>query len=292
MQGKIVKGIAGFYYVNTKEDKLYECKAKGVFRNKSQKPLVGDNVCIDIIDEEELKGNITKLLPRKNELIRPTVANVDLALVVFAISNPKPNLNLLDKFLVMMEYMDVKTIICFNKVDETTKSDIEDYKKIYEPAGYKVLFTSTYNGEGIDELKSIIKGKTIVFAGPSGVGKSSILNSIMDDELMDTGEISKKIGRGKHTTRHSEIFRLGHDTYIFDTPGFSTIFVPQIDENNLRFYYPEFAPYENQCKYNGCVHVNEPGCALKEAIESGEVSKVRYENYKEIFEELKNNKKY
>lgn len=292
MQGKIIKGIAGFYYVNTENDILFECKAKGVFRNRDEKPLVGDNVEFEIVDEENLKGNITKLLPRRNEIIRPAVANVDMALVVFAISNPKPNLNLLDRFLVMMEYMDVKTMICFNKVDETTQDDIEEYKKIYEPAGFGVLFTSTLNGEGIDDLKKLIYGKTIVFAGPSGVGKSSILNSIMDEKLMDTGEISRKIGRGKHTTRHSEIFRLGHSTYIFDTPGFSTIFVPQIDESNLRFYYPEFTRFENKCKFNGCVHINEPGCALKEAVSSGEVSEVRYENYKSIFDELKNNKKY
>ena len=292
MQGKIIKGIAGFYYVNTENDILFECKAKGVFRNRDEKPLVGDNVEFEIVDEENLKGNITKLLPRRNEIIRPAVANVDMALVVFAISNPKPNLNLLDRFLVMMEYMDVKTMICFNKVDETTQDDIEEYKKIYEPAGFGVLFTSTLNGEGIDDLKKLIYGKTIVFAGPSGVGKSSILNCIMDEKLMDTGEISRKIGRGKHTTRHSEIFRLGHSTYIFDTPGFSTIFVPQIDESNLRFYYPEFTRFENKCKFNGCVHINEPGCALKEAVSSGEVSEVRYENYKSIFDELKNNKKY
>ena len=208
MKGRIVKGIAGFYYVNTENDILFECKAKGVFRNRDEKPLVGDNVEFEIVDEENLKGNITKLLPRRNEIIRPAVANVDMALVVFAISNPKPNLNLLDRFLVMMEYMDVKTMICFNKVDETTQDDIEEYKKIYEPAGFGVLFTSTLNGEGIDDLKKLIYGKTIVFAGPSGVGKSSILNCIMDEKLMDTGEISRKIGRGKHTTRHSEIFRL------------------------------------------------------------------------------------
>jgi len=291
MQGKIVKGIAGFYYVNT-SDNTYECKAKGAFRNKSQKPLVGDDVEFDITDSNNLKGNITKLLKRKNHLIRPEVANVDLALVVIALSNPEPNLNLLDRFLVMMEYNEVKTYICFNKTDESHDEKMELFRDIYEKAGYKVFFTSTYDGNGIDDLKKEIKGKTIVFAGPSGVGKSSLLNAITDKQLMDTGSISEKIGRGKHTTRHSEIFAITHDTYIFDTPGFSTVFVPEIDENNLRFFYPEFYKYENKCKYNGCVHINEPSCALKEAIEEGNVSRERYESYKLIFEELKNKVKY
>ena len=291
MQGKIVKGIAGFYYVNT-SDNTYECKAKGAFRNKSQKPLVGDDVEFDITDSNNLKGNITKLLKRKNHLIRPEVANVDLALVVIALSNPEPNLNLLDRFLVMMEYNEVKTYICFNKTDESHDEKMELFKDIYEKAGYKVFFTSTYDGNGIDDLKKEIKGKTIVFAGPSGVGKSSLLNAITDKQLMDTGSISEKIGRGKHTTRHSEIFAIAHDTYIFDTPGFSSVFVPEIDENNLRFFYPEFYKYENKCKYNGCVHINEPSCALKEAIEEGNVSRERYESYKLIFEELKNKVKY
>ena len=288
MQGKIIKGIAGFYYVNTADDELYECKAKGGFRNKGQKPLVGDNVIFDIVDEDELKGNIISILKRKNKLIRPEVANVDRALIVIALSNPQPNFNLIDRFLIMMEHNDIVTDICFNKDDEVEDEQRDKILDVYKDFGGRLFVTSTYSEKGIDELKEAIKGNTTVFAGPSGVGKSSILNAITKEKLMDTGSISEKIGRGKHTTRHSEIFRLGDGTYIFDTPGFSSIYLPDIKSEDLRFYYPEFIAYENCCKSNGCVHISEPGCALRAALNEGSISKIRYENYKMIFEELKN----
>ena len=209
MQGKIVKGISGFYYVHVVGTGIYECKAKGVFRNRKVKPLVGDNVEIVVLDEEKHLGNVEEILPRKNELIRPAVSNIDMALVIFAAAKPNPNFNLLDRFLCMMEYQKVPVTICFNKCDLVSEEEKENLQKIYAPAGYDILFTSVKTGENIDRLKALLAEKTTTVAGPSGVGKSSLINELQTDVRMQTGAISDKIGRGKHTTRHSEIFPLG-----------------------------------------------------------------------------------
>ena len=203
MQGKIVKGIAGFYYVHVVEFGIYECKAKGIFRKEKQKPLVGDDVEIDIINEEEKTGNIVDILPRKNELIRPAVANVNQALVVFAITKPKPHFNLLDRFLVMMESKELPVVLCFNKQDIAEETEIEELRSIYEGCGYPVIFTSAREEENIDRVLEVLKGKTTAVAGPSGVGKSSLINRLQSGIQMETGAISSKIDRGKHTTRHS-----------------------------------------------------------------------------------------
>ena len=205
MQGKIVKGISGFYYVHVVGTGIYECKAKGVFRNRKVKPLVGDNVEIVVLDEEKHLGNVEEILPRKNELIRPAVSNIDMALVIFAAAKPDPNFNLLDRFLCMMEYQKVPVTICFNKCDLVSEEEKENLQKIYAPAGYDILFTSVKTGENIDRLKALLAEKTTTVAGPSGVGKSSLVNELQTDVRMQTGAISDKIGRGKHTTRHSEI---------------------------------------------------------------------------------------
>ena len=218
MQGKIIKGIAGFYYVQT-EDKLYECKAKGIFRNKKMKPLVGDNVEIDILDETEQEGNIIKIYERHNELIRPAVSNVDQALIIFAAKNPKPNYNLLDRFLMMMEKQDVPVIVCFNKVDLAKEKELKLLEKVYENCGHIVRFISVKEEEGIDEIRELIHGKTTVLAGPSGVGKSSLMNLLQPEAQMETGEVSEKIKRGRHTTRHSELIRIEKDTYVLTPQG-------------------------------------------------------------------------
>lgn len=292
MQGKIIKGIAGFYYVHVANCGVYECKAKGVFRNKKIKPLVGDNVDIDIIDENEHTGNINNILTRTNELIRPAVANIDQALVVFASLSPEPNFNLLSRFLVMMDYNHVETVICFNKTDQVDKERLDEMVHEFEKSGCKIITTSTLTGEGLKELKEIVNGKTTAFAGPSGVGKSSILNGIFPDAESKTGEISEKINRGKHTTRHTEIFNLTENTYVMDTPGFTSLDYAVIEDKDLRFYFNEFTEYEGRCRFNGCVHINEPDCAVKEAIANGEISKLRYEIYKDMYNELKNKRKY
>ncbi|MEE1028517.1 MAG: ribosome small subunit-dependent GTPase A [Agathobacter sp.] len=292
MQGKIVKGISGFYYVYVAGTGIYECKAKGAFRKQKIKPLVGDNVEIAVIDEQEKKGNVENIFPRKNQLIRPAVANIDMALVIFAAAKPDPNFNLLDRFLCMMEYQNIPVTICFNKKDLVSQETIEQLKSIYEPAGYHVLFTSTKSGEGIEEVKSLLAGKTATVAGPSGVGKSSIINMLQDEVVMETGVISTKIERGKHTTRHSEIIPVMKDSFIMDTPGFSSMDVPGFEKEELWTCYPEFREYEPYCRFQGCSHINEPDCGVKSALEEGKISNVRYENYKLLYEELKNIRKF
>ena len=290
MQGKIIKGIAGFYYVQTK-DGIYECKAKGSFRNRKLKPFVGDNVEITVLDKENKKGNMEEILERKNFLIRPAVANVDQTLVIFAAAKPDPNLNLLDRFLIMMEQKDVPVILVFNKTDVAESAKLEEYAGIYENCGYQVLRVSALQEEGISEIKEILKGKTSTVAGPSGVGKSSIINLLQSDIHMETGNISEKIERGKHTTRHSELISIAENTYIFDTPGFSSLYVTDMEKEELKNYFPEFEQYEDECKFLGCVHVNEPVCGVKEALKDGKISQSRYENYKLLYEELKENEK-
>ena len=292
MQGKIVKGISGFYYVHVVGTGIYECKAKGAFRNQKIKPLVGDNVEIAVIDEEKKKGNVEEILPRKNELIRPAVSNIDMALVIFASAKPDPNFNLLDRFLCMMEYQHVPVTICFNKCDLVTEDEKKALEDIYKPAGYEIIFTSAKQGVNLDELKALLKGKTTTVAGPSGVGKSSLINELQNSVYMETGNISEKIERGKHTTRHSEIIPLGNDAYIMDTPGFSSMDMPGFEKEDLWTCYPEFLPHEPYCKFQGCSHISEPNCGVKDALAEGKISTVRYENYKLLYEEMKQIKKY
>ena len=292
MQGKIVKGISGFYYVHVVETGIYECKAKGVFRNRKVKPLVGDNVEIVVLDEEKHLGNVEEILPRKNELIRPAVSNIDMALVIFAAAKPDPNFNLLDRFLCMMEYQKVPVTICFNKCDLVSEEEKENLQKIYAPAGYDILFTSVKTGENIDRLKALLAEKTTTVAGPSGVGKSSLINELQTDVRMQTGAISDKIGRGKHTTRHSEIISIGQETYIMDTPGFSSMDLPGFEKEDLWTCYPEFVPYEPECRFIGCSHIGEPDCGVKNALAEGKISRVRYDNYVMLYDEMKNIRKY
>lgn len=292
MQGKILKGIAGFYYVHTDTNHIYECKAKGIFRNQKIKPLVGDNVDIDIVDDQHYIGNVNEILERKNELIRPAVSNVDQALVIFAAARPVPNLNLLDRFLIMMTKQEVDTIICFNKIDLVSEEERTKFYEIYKNCGSQIIFTSTVTGEGIEELNALLEHKTTVLAGPSGVGKSSIINLIQPDANMETGCISMKIDRGKHTTRHSELFHVKNKTYVMDTPGFSSLYVPELEKEELRYCYLEFEELEGRCRFLGCVHINEPDCAVKDAVSQGLISTSRYENYAIIYNELKEKKKY
>lgn len=292
MTGKIIKGIGGFYYVHVVHSGIFKCSAKGIFRYKNIKPLVGDNVEIELINENELTGNIINVYKRTNELIRPAVANIDQALVVFAVKSPMPNLNLLDRFLVMMESQNVETIICFNKVDLVREEELVRLKDIYVNAGYQVIFTSAREDFGVDTIESVLKGKTTSLAGPSGVGKSSMINALTKDETAKTGDISYKIERGKHTTRHTEILNIGEDTYIMDTPGFSSVYVCECEKEKLKQFFPEIYDYEGECKFNGCVHINEPSCAVKAAVTNGKISTDRYENYKMMYEEIKNRKKY
>ncbi|MEE0883659.1 MAG: ribosome small subunit-dependent GTPase A [Faecalimonas sp.] len=292
MQGKIIKGIAGFYYVHVVESGLYECKAKGIFRKEKMKPLVGDIVEIDILDETEKKGNITEITERKNELIRPAVANIDQALVVFAVTKPKPHFNLLDRFLIMMESKDIPVVLCFNKKDIATEPEIQELKDIYENCGYRIVFTSALEEENTEELKDLLHGKTTAIAGPSGVGKSSLINIFQPNANMETGSISEKIERGKHTTRHSELIWIEDNTYIMDTPGFSSLYTNDFEKEELKYYFTEFSEYEGQCRFLGCDHIHEPGCAVKQALDEGKIHPVRYMNYLEMYNELKEKRRY
>ncbi len=294
MRGRILKGIAGFYYVETLDLKVYECKAKGIFRKSGIKPIVGDNVEIEIIDEDNRQGNLTDILPRKNCLYRPPVANVDQAVILFAIVKPDPNYNLLDRFLIMMRQQNLPVIICFNKQDIATEKEQKELHDAYEKCGYKVLFVSVKEERGLDELKALLKGKTSTLAGPSGVGKSSLLNKLVPDADMQIGELSRKIDRGKNTTRHSELFYVkelsegGEDTFIIDTPGFTSLELRDVTADELMGYYPEFEQFEPSCRFGGCSHIAEPDCGVKAALEAGELSNVRYDNYRIIYKDLKN----
>lgn len=292
MQGKITKGIAGFYYVHTEGNRLYECKAKGSFRKEKIKPLVGDDVEIEILDEEKKIGNIRKILPRTNELIRPAVSNINQALVIFAAAKPEPNFNLLDRFLISMAREGVETVICFNKMDTISETDKEDLAKIYENSGCRVIFASVQEENGIDTIKEILRGKTTVLAGPSGVGKSSLINRLKPEAKMETGSISRKIERGRHTTRHSELFYLEEHTYIMDTPGFSSLYLGEMEKEELKEYFKEFAPFEEECRFGGCSHIGERDCSVKEALKDGKISQIRYDNYVLLYQELKDRKKY
>lgn len=292
MQGKIIKGIAGFYYVYVEGRGTYECKAKGIFRKDHVKPLVGDDVIVDVLDEEGMLGNIREILPRRSALIRPAVANVDQALIIFAIVKPNPNFNLLDRFLIRMERQNLPTIICFNKQDIASVQEKEALRRSYENCGYKVLFVSALENEGIEDIRNLLTGKTTTVAGPSGVGKSTLINKLAPTANMETGDISVKIERGKHTTRHSQIIALGEETYIVDTPGFTFLEISEITKEELGQYYPEFVQYEPYCKFSGCAHINEPSCGVKDAVAEGRISKVRYENYKVLYQELKDLKRY
>lgn len=292
MQGKIIKGIGGFYYVHVQGAGVYECRAKGIFRRDKKKPLVGDDVEISLLDEEKKTGNVDVLLPRKNALIRPAAANVDQALVVFAAASPRPNLNLLDRFLISMQQQEVPVLVCFNKTDLVEPGELERLREIYTSCGCRVLFASVAEQTGLEAVKRLLAGKTTVVAGPSGVGKSSLTNYLQPEAAMEVGAVSEKIDRGRHTTRHTELIWIGKDTYFLDTPGFSSLYLQNILREELKGYFPEFFPYEERCRFQGCMHLSEPDCGVKEALAEGKIHPSRYESYKLFEEELRNQRRY
>lgn len=291
MQGKIIKGVGGSYIVRC-DGRDYTCHAKGILRYRNQKPLIGDMVIIEPLKEEPGMANILEILPRANALIRPAVANVDQAIIEFAAKDPVPNANLLDRFLIRMEEQEVPVKICINKIDLVRKEELSAFADIYRDIGYQVFPVSAVTGEGLEDLKHVLRGKTTVWAGPSGVGKSSLINMLTPESIMETGIISEKIRRGKHTTRHVQLLDCGDNTYVCDTPGFSSIDLPDIKPEKLQFYFGEFGPFISSCRFKGCVHIGERECGVKDAVREGFIHRERYENYRLFYMDLKNRKKY
>lgn len=291
MQGRIIKGIAGFYYVYA-QGRLYECKAKGIFRKDGVKPMVGDEVEMEVLDEAELEGNVTALLPRHNALVRPAVANVDQAMILFAIHDPEPNLLVLDRFIVIMRQQGIPVILCVNKSDLADEGELDDFISVYRNSGCRMLCTSIRRADGLSQVRECLAGRTTVVAGPSGAGKSSLTNALQQEIRMETGTVSRKLGRGRHTTRHSQIIPAGEDTFVVDTPGFTSLFLPPMEEEELRAAYAEFEPYEGQCRFQGCRHIHEPDCAVKAALEAGAISRQRYDGYVALCEEVRAQRRY
>ncbi|MBQ1422986.1 MAG: ribosome small subunit-dependent GTPase A [Lachnospiraceae bacterium] len=297
MTGKIIKGIGGFYYIHAADNRIYACRAVGIFRKLGIKPLVGDDVEFEVTDEKDLEGSLTSIHERRNILIRPAVANIDQAMIIFAVREPDPNLNLLDRFLVYMGMQHIPVIIYFNKADLDKNGLVAKYRAIYEAAGYEVVCGSTDDQETLLKIRARLKGCTTVLAGPSGVGKSSLTNRLFEGAHMEVGELSQKIKRGRQTTRHTELIALKpregdsaeDEAYVLDTPGFTSLFVTGVSSQELQDYFDEFAPRIPECRYVGCSHVNEgtPICGVRQAVEQGEISRERYENYCQIYRELK-----
>lgn len=285
--GRIVKALSGFYYVAPEgSDEVFQCRAKGIFRKKNLTPLVGDRVNFSLTGSDEVEGNVTEILPRKNELIRPRAANIDQALVIFSVHTPEPELSLLDRFLIGMEKQGIKVILIFNKEDLKEEEEESLYRRIYAEAGVELKFTSALFGTGVEDLRKLLQSKLTAVAGPSGAGKSSLINALSGSEKAATGELSKKIGRGKQTTRHTELIGIGQDSYIIDTPGFSSLDLPKMDPEELSDCFPEIRKYKGQCFYKDCSHLNEPGCAVREKLDEGLIPQERYESYSLFYKEL------
>lgn len=290
LEGKIIKGIGGFYYVST-TDGVFSCRARGKFRKESQTPIVGDMAEIEITDKEKKEGYVVKILPRKNALIRPQVSNIDQLLITFAAASPEPSLHLIDKLTVTALHRNIPCAICINKSD-LNEACAEEYKEIYESAGFKVIVCSAETGENTDRLKELLKDKTTALAGSSGVGKSSLLNSIGESFKLKTGNVSDKIQRGKHTTRHTELFPLSFGGFVLDTPGFGSFDIFDIKYYELTSLFPEIERYEGNCRFQGCAHIKEPDCSVKDALSTGKIAMSRYESYCQLYEQLKQIKEW
>ncbi len=281
----ILKGVGGLYIVKSPQG-VYGCRARGLFRKDGITPLPGDKVKFDVTDEKDTEGYLSDICERKNSLVRPAVANVDLAFVVVSPIDPEPDFLLVDKLLCIYESKDIEPVLCINKADLADKNSVDSIMELYKKAGYAAVVTNARSGEGITELESMLQNRIVVFSGQSGVGKSTILNKIMGDYRMETGGLSEKIGRGKHTTRHAEFIEAG-DGYIVDTPGFSNLDPGLLDYRELAFLYREFREYDGECRFSGCLHINEPDCAVKEAVEKNLISKDRHSRYVKIYTQAK-----
>lgn len=287
-KGTIVKGIAGFYYVKA-GNCIYQCKARGIFKKEGIVPTVGDIAHIELLTDGD--AWIYKIeLPRKNIFVRPAIANVDCFVTVFAAAEPTPNLRIIDKFSVTAEQNRAEVILCLNKIDIAPAADIEAIRQIYEGI-YPVCCVSAVTGEGLTELREAMRGKACALAGPSGAGKSTLLNAINPAAAAATGDISQKTGRGKHTTRHAEIFEMDCGGTLFDTPGFTSFDILEATEDELQHLYPEFEPFLGACRYDNCKHLREPDCAVREAVSCGTIQKERYKSYATQLLEIQENER-
>ncbi|MGB5824162.1 MAG: ribosome small subunit-dependent GTPase A [Proteocatella sp.] len=291
MRGTIVKAISSFYYVEI-EDRIYECRTKGAFKHKNIELAVGDKVDISITDEENSKGLIINAFKRRNFMQRPPIANVSQAILVFSIKSPDPNLSLIDRFIVTAYSENVDIVICLNKIDLNTDNILEEIIENYSKTGHPVIPICAETGYNIDAVKQYLKGNTTIVAGPSGAGKSTLINKLVENVKLKTGEVSAKIGRGKHTTRYIELLKIDEDSFIADSPGFSSINLDKVEERDLKEYFIEFHEYDVDCKFgNKCIHENEPGCKVKEAVEEKMISEKRYESYIQLLNEIREQNK-
>lgn len=291
LTGTIVKGIAGFYYVLAGEGetrKVYECKARGIFRKDGVTPLAGDRVRMTV--QEDGSGSVDEILPRVNVFDRPPVANVETMILVAASREPEPNFPLLDRFCVMAEQKNCRIAVCVNKADIGDPAVLQRFRNVYGGI-YPVFILSTKTGEGVEDLRRFLKGSQAALAGPSGVGKSSIANVLLEAEAMETGEISRKTLRGRNTTRHTELFDAG-EFRLFDTPGFTSFELGEVEEDQLQHYFPEFAPYLGKCRFDNCRHLDEPDCAVAKAAADKAISRRRYASYKDMMRFLQQQEKY
>lgn len=290
MIGTIVRAISSFYYVEVGE-KIYECKARGIFKHKSKSLFVGDKVQIDILDEANKKANIVEMLPRINLLKRPPIANVTQAILGFALKNPDPNLSLIDRFLVLAQQQELEIVIVLNKMDIDDAHLAEFIKSCYEPLGYPVIPISATDGTNIEEVRKYLSNHISIVAGPSGAGKSTLINALIKTDLK-TGDVSEKIGRGRHTTRYVELIPIDEYSYIADSPGFSSIDLNELDEFELRESFGEFHEYDTDCKFGAnCLHENEPECQVKWAVENEKLSKQRYKSYLQLLNEIREHRR-
>ncbi len=287
VEGLVIKAYGGFYYVHDGEIE-WECSLRGRLRHEKQQVLVGDRV--GLMPGAEHRGVVEKVLPRRSSLKRPAVANVDQAVIVFSLREPDPSPGLLERFLISAGLNQIEPLICFNKVDLTNEAQVElvsRYRKTY-----LVVVTSARTGEGLERLREALAGKISVFAGPSGVGKSSILNTLMPGLGLRTGEVSAKLKGGRHTTRHVQLISLPEGGFVADTPGFTSLDLPDIKPEQLAHFFPEISGCDQGCYFAGCLHFKEPGCAVREAVEAGRIGEVRYRQYLEFLEELMNRRRY
>ena len=285
MEGRIIRGVGGFYYVET-EKGVYQCRARGVFKKKGLTPTVGDEVLMEVTHEGDMEGFVTEIKPRKNVFVRPPISNVDTIVVVVAAKDPDPNGYLIDKFLVTAEMSDVDIVLCVNKSDLLNEKTESDFRRIYTGL-YPLHFISCETGEGVAELKAELAGKRVALAGPSGVGKSTLLNLLHKEAEAETGGISRKTGRGRHTTRHVEIFPMDEGGYVYDTPGFTSLDPPEMEEEDLASCYPEMRPYLGECRFDNCRHLKEPDCRVREALSEGKIQEERYRSYCQQIEEIR-----